>query len=99
MTNQDDDDRLVDRVLDCIAASRKTIRVAEMKQPEAAAGHTTYFASFLISIDDSTHKRLREVAKAQSRAIPKLLQRYTQLAFRFIAEEEQDEEPEQKAAA
>ena len=92
-------DGLLDRIYDAIAAGRRSLRVGNAKP--ATEGATTFFVSFLLTLDNDTHEVLRKVADGKQRSAPRLLKRYIKDGFRECFEDERvaDKDDELKEAA
>jgi hypothetical protein len=87
---------LQDDVIDLIAASRNTLRVASTKS--AIKNGKTYHCSYLLNVPNDLLARLGPEAQKQERTIAGLLRRYTILAFAMCLADLEDDEQTNKAA-
>jgi hypothetical protein len=92
-----EEDLLRDILYDAIAASRNSIRVTYTKP--ISEDVTTFYVSFLMSVDAKTHQLLCASAQKKERTVPKLLRRYAVACFRQCICDEEVAESELKDAA
>ena len=90
-------DSLRDRIYDAIAEGRRTLRVGNAKP--AAEGSTTFFCSFLLTVDSKTYEALRALADTKERSVPRLLRRFVKYGFRDCFSEEPVIEPLRRLSA
>jgi hypothetical protein len=87
---------LRDTIDDAIVAGIPTLRVAPAK-PQSEDG--TFFCSFMLSVDATTHAVLHRVAKAHDRSIAAQVRRLVKSSLQQYFSEVEEEEVEQKVAA
>jgi hypothetical protein len=83
-------DLICDRIYDAVAEGRHTLRVGNAKPAEE--GSTTFFVSFLLTVDAKTYEPLCARSNKQERSIPGVIKRYIKDCFRYcLADAEESE--------
>jgi hypothetical protein len=87
---------VLDSICDAIVEGRHTVRVGNAKP--ATEGKTTFFVSFLLSLDAQTLAALSALADKHERSVARFLRRYVKDSFRFYLVEEEESEAKKRAS-